>query len=512
VRWALAFALNLRRAGFLAGVFAALVTATPTHAIDGICRTEVFWAGAPTPLPEFSQYPHRHGDRHHTIVIGTGNIVVGRENGYLRAAENAHAQTGAQFYFVDNSEFFSSDRQADIDEITKRGFTFHDVRPRLAGETWYDVLGRLLNQISPDAVIIATPDETHIPIAREVLRRDPGIPRVIIEKPLSHSLDEAEQFATLLREQSWEKRVFVVDHFRARFPQIAAPSLARILTHLGGAISSAHVYYLEDGSGGARDGAIESIDRVRTLDHGVAFLDLLPHALGLFQFADYELKGLTLFDIDAGKYVGVDGDPNRPSLIREETFGRARYHFDSQVQNRRMRFDISVYMGKGIRGHDLAGVRYVENVKLIYLTGLDPSRSVLIDLGSKQAGPTLREANAIHLLERQPDGNWVLPAENSIPLVGRPYQAMVQMEVTDPRSNHGVMPFGAAMQMQRHLARALELRNQRYHAADGSSRPYLLYPGGMAPAPDGTSREAWMLRDILRLLRHERAHRRFIGP
>jgi len=488
--------------GLLIACFLSLSTLSLASTFD--CSQVV--AGGQGQSPYFFVVPRafRHGATNRTLVIGTGNIVVGRENGYLRAAELAK-KTGAQFFFADNSQFWGGrDRHEDVAKIEKVG-PFFDYRP-VDGNSAYDRLGEILQALQPDTVIIATPDRFHVEVATEVLTRDPGVKRVVIEKPLSHSLEVAENFEKFLIDNKLTDRVFVVDHFRARFPGFAGADLHRMLAHLGHGIAWGSIYYLEDGSGAPHDGAIENANRVATLDEGVAIFDLLAHVLGLAQFADPQLRALRLSEFDGGKYTGVDGDPDMPSRIKEETFGRLRYRFQSSVQGYPMDFNLTTYMGKGIKGHVLNGVEYVKNVKLIFLKGLDPKKAILMDLGSIQTGESAFFANAVHLLETEDGEKWYVPEGHSIKLVDFPYHALMEMEVTTPGRNHGVMPFSAAMQMQRLLEDARTLRNRLYPEVNGI-RPYFNYPGYV----QGIRDEAPSLETLLKIMRQHRLDRRATG-
>ncbi len=49
----------------------------------------------------------------------------------------------------------------------------------------------MMDEIKPDGVIIVTPNNLHLPIAREVVKR--GIP-TLVEKPISDDLADAEKF------------------------------------------------------------------------------------------------------------------------------------------------------------------------------------------------------------------------------------------------------------------------------------------------------------------------------
>lgn len=61
-----------------------------------------------------------------------------------------------------------------------------------AGVPFFTDSSVMMDQVKPDAVIIATPNGLHLPIAREAVRRH--IP-ALVEKPISDDLADAERFA-----------------------------------------------------------------------------------------------------------------------------------------------------------------------------------------------------------------------------------------------------------------------------------------------------------------------------
>jgi hypothetical protein len=68
-----------------------------------------------------------------------------------------------------------------------------------AGHWAYNDYEDLMNKAKPDIVSIATPDETHLKIARVVMRYDP-VKLVFLEKPIAKTLSEAQLIIDTARE------------------------------------------------------------------------------------------------------------------------------------------------------------------------------------------------------------------------------------------------------------------------------------------------------------------------
>lgn len=71
-------------------------------------------------------------------------------------------------------------------------------RARHTGEryevSWYTDLGELIDDRNPDWMVLCTPVQTHLPLAKQAL--EAGIP-VLIEKPVTKTLDEFEELSAM---------------------------------------------------------------------------------------------------------------------------------------------------------------------------------------------------------------------------------------------------------------------------------------------------------------------------
>lgn len=78
-----------------------------------------------------------------------------------------------------------------------------------AGVPFYSDANAMMDEIKPDGVIIATPNNLHLSIAREAVKRDIA---TLVEKPISDNLDDAEKFVQ--ETKSSEVPVLVGQHRR----------------------------------------------------------------------------------------------------------------------------------------------------------------------------------------------------------------------------------------------------------------------------------------------------------
>lgn len=116
------------------------------------------------------------------LVVGCGSI--GRR----------HALNAAAFATVG---IFDADRESARAGAEAAG----------AGARAFDTLGDALAW-QPDAVVVATPHRSHLEIARQAI----GVADVLVEKPISHSLEGVDEFVHAA--QAGSRRAFVVCNMR----------------------------------------------------------------------------------------------------------------------------------------------------------------------------------------------------------------------------------------------------------------------------------------------------------
>jgi predicted dehydrogenase len=185
---------------------------------------------------------------------------------------------------------------------------------------------RVYENLIVDAVIIATPNETHCAIARKWLGRSRWI---FIEKPLDDSIENIEALEADLDRYGGGTFPFGFDHYRAKALPLRQ-MIRAVLGWLNGSPEQVVFYLLEPET-------IEEEGRVETLTRGL-ILDLFPHCLALLMFfgdpATFQAE-----DVKAGRYEGAQ--------IDRETFAAIKFTLKSH-DNKPLRG--TAYIGKGIKG------------------------------------------------------------------------------------------------------------------------------------------------------------------
>ena len=119
--------------------------------------------------------------------------------------------------------------------IAESAHTGKDYADRL-GVTWHRIAADLLDEVKPDAAVIATPNETHREMALTCIER--GIP-VMLEKPIAGSLDEA--MAIVCASERTHVPVLVGHH--RRYNAIVRCARAAISAGLLGPLTNVSVLY-----------------------------------------------------------------------------------------------------------------------------------------------------------------------------------------------------------------------------------------------------------------------------
>ena len=312
------------------------------------------------------------------VIEGVGDIVA---RTVAAAAQKLHIDIpDLRVIFTDKSGSWTddvrADREATVEAVKWWGATFLDKSDPAQFIEYSALLDR-----NVDAVLIETPDRTHIEIAKHWLKGN--CEWIYIEKPLTthHNLDEARRWVEELRFNNKDReRLLAFDHYRARIhAQFRyGEYIASILSFIG-QLKRFRFYFLEDHSDSDnkyiegqrsrgrkfknRNGPIENEGRVEALSDGL-ILDLMPHVLSVLEYFG-EPEFVYARTIRPGIYAGVDGDPAKRATIENETF--AAIEFDlMDYGGQRVRGE--AYIGKGIRGSkkykDMGG-----NVKVLEVEG-----------------------------------------------------------------------------------------------------------------------------------------------
>lgn len=334
-----------------------------------------------------------------------------------------------------------------------------------------------------DAVIVATPDHTHVDIAKEWLARArrPGI--VIIEKPLDSSIRKAEE----LEDSSYfhVNSVRAYDHYLSKvaFTQLQWDVL---IDWLGGAISEFTFYLFEDHSGGderycgsighdrVRDGAIENEVRTDALRHGV-ILDLMPHVFAVLNnFCP--ISSVELTSVRAGRYIGVDGDPNKPTEIAGETFAEIRWRcLDSADQPNVVHG--RAYVGKGVRGSRNLGDKYNHDTKVLDIIGAE---GFWTRLDLRRRGDGAGQAYLMHYNQ----------LEAILPLPTDAHRDILTKIITRNRE----LVIGSTLRVADAADLLRKIQEIRDSVPEGSALSQ--YRGGMQERPGVEGRQAPLLEDL----------------
>ena len=312
------------------------------------------------------------------VIEGIGDIV---SRAVAAAAKKLKTDIpDLRVIFTDESKTWvgniRDDRMSTVSRLSEWGAEFLDKSDSTQLAQYNDLL-----DAEVDAVLIETPDRTHIEIARHWLRGN--CKWIYIEKPLTTHLrlDEARLWVKALAKTPEDyERVLAFDHYRARVhAHFRYPEHMDWLLSIIGRLRSFRFYFLEDHSGTDkqfkasqegrgrkftdRNGPIENEGRVDALSHGL-ILDLMPHVLSVLEYFG-DPSGIEVSTIQPGIYVGVDYDYQKKAEINNETFAAIGFRFKDNVDRV---VNGAAYVGKGIYGSasypDMDG-----NVKVLEVEG-----------------------------------------------------------------------------------------------------------------------------------------------
>lgn len=314
-----------------------------------------------------------------TLVIeGIGDIV---SRAVAAAAEKLKIDIpNLRVVFTDDSKHWAgqtrTDRMNTVRRLRQWGADFLDKSDADQLAQYHALL-----DAEVDAVLIETPDRTHIELAQHWLQGN--CKWIYIEKPLTthHDLDGARRWVDTLKQTPKDHaRVLSFDHYRARVhAHFRYAEHMDWLLSIIGELRSFRFYFLEDHSGTDerfkaaqqsrgrtfvdRNGPIENEGRVDALRHGL-ILDLMPHVLSVLEYFG-DPSGIEVSTIQPGIYAGVDYEYRNKAGIDNETFAAVGFSFKDNVDRL---VDGAAYVGKGIYGS--ANYRHMNgNVKVLEVEG-----------------------------------------------------------------------------------------------------------------------------------------------
>jgi hypothetical protein len=334
------------------------------------------------------------------VVEGVGHVV---QNYYVKGLKWAQEQLGddISITFVDDSSFWRGNKRSahifrDFIKSLDPWALYID-KSKVSGERLYKGLR------DADFVFIATPDFTHVKIAKHWLTPPRSCRQIFIEKPLDSSLNRARDLLFSIGQN--DPKVRTLDHYRARvLPVCSELQLSHMKKDLGGRIVKCTFYFLENKSGPPSIGPIENEGRTTSVKNGL-ILDMVPHVPAILTY--YGLVDTTrIMNVTVGRYVYTDNNgQKREATIPNETFAHVQFTmFDHELHDPPIQCD--AYIGKGVRG--VEALNMWGDVKLLEITGRN-SKRYRLDLrssgnGASQAYLIKRDGTKSHLvdLERDP--------------------------------------------------------------------------------------------------------------
>lgn len=305
-----------------------------------------------------------NGERFRLVVEGIGSVV---ENYYLPALRRLRKEgTPFEISFGDDSRFWRDDPEksvrirATLTAIEAIGGVYFDKSSPASLLKW--------EALCPHAVVIATPDRTHVDLALQWLARTVQPEKIYIEKPIDVSIDRARDLLEKIGPANSVVHAF--DHYRARLLPTRG-QFDMLAGFFRSGIARFTFYFLEDKSGadpvyasqrGGRQGPIENESRTEALRDGL-LLDLMPHVIAVLAHFGV-VSTIELESLRAGKYTGVDGNDEKPAGINGETFAEARFVFRSHLGNQTKGV---AYIGKGVKGISADQAHYNGNAKFLVL-------------------------------------------------------------------------------------------------------------------------------------------------
>jgi predicted dehydrogenase len=313
------------------------------------------------------------------VVEGIGDIVS-KPTGYGPALHKLKIDIPSlRIIFCDISKGWTTsiakDRRKTIKDLKKWGAEFLDKSKKDELKEYHDLL-----HAKVDAVIIATPDSTHITLARHWLQGD--CERIFIEKPITNNPEEVQQWLTsnLYDNEDDLNRIVAFDHYRPRVhAHLAHKDTLWFVLSDTGRVKKFKFYFLEDHSGTDtkyldaelergreiedRNGPIENEGRMAALASGL-ILDLMPHIIAVLEYFG-EPESIQLKEIRPAIYTGVDYDYNSHAEINNETFAAIKFTF---TEDSGSQAEGEAYIGKGIRGAEKFP-EMMGNVKILVIEG-----------------------------------------------------------------------------------------------------------------------------------------------
>lgn len=435
--------------------------------------------------------PESRPDVKTIIIEGAGDVVLRHRLPAWIEIKQENPDLKFNLYIAD-SDF--PDETADMKERKNRirelaaqnGFIFLN-KSNPKDKAIYDALKN-----SPRVTVdVAKPGWLHAELIDSWLGDPSFAGDVIVEKPMGGSLEELRTFA--LQYDPFSTRLSGLDHYLPKVgrSQAAVEKDIKFLKSGGGTGVSHFEFIMTENRSGSdpeaalflpskRDGAIEREGRNGALRDGIA-ADFLPHLIAIL---DYYGKASTIVKTaeKAGRYTGVDGDPNKPAQIDGETYYSAQFRFKN---NGGGNASGSLIVGKGVRTSSY-GKEFENETKFLYLYNEARTRRIVFNFRNKGTN-----ALSVRRESLSPDTKkWDVKSEESM-ATSFPYKPIILaiLKGTNPQSSTYVFNLARGIEIREALEKLTPPRNQ-----------ITLFPGGMAAADGRPERLAPTVEELEKTL------------
>ena len=327
------------------------------------------------------------------VVLGAGHWVKGQ---YARALQPYRRREECGVFFVYNTSYAEAAGLRPDDAQRYNRYTLQNVKEFEAwGATCLNVAEpearEILKGISPYAVFVVTPDDTHCEMVEEWLDRALNI---IVEKPFDVDHERIRRLRRTLKDSPVLSNVWGFDHYLVRANQfVKMKGYLGFDEHLEGQIHEFRFHMLEAGEGGLPQ-------RSASLQSGL-IMDMGSHTPALIlPFGNPNT--ISLDYVKAGVY-GPGGEvrtSGRELIVSGmETFAKIRFNFTSVFGDA---VRATACVGKCVGDQDEKFVEVIGGRNRDRIVRLDLSSFIVDFFGGENPGPTTSLfSDPVHLLVRE---------------------------------------------------------------------------------------------------------------
>ncbi|MFM2084157.1 MAG: hypothetical protein RLY95_975 [Pseudomonadota bacterium] len=207
------------------------------------------------------------------------------------------------------------------------------------GVPLYTSLAELFAKDKPDGVVLATPNQLHLPHAKECM--DAGVP-MLLEKPITPTVSEAEE---LVAYQEKTTAIILIGHHRAHSPIMAkakevveSGKLGKLVAVMGSALFVKPDHYFDDGPWRREIGAgpillnmIHEVHNLRMLCGEIASVQAITsHAVRGFAVEDTVAINLRFLNGTLGTFMLSDCAASAKSWEQTSQENKAYTSYDDE--------------------------------------------------------------------------------------------------------------------------------------------------------------------------------------